>query len=82
MTKRIIKYEDLEKEVYNLPSTSKVALEEVLKGMYAGKPLLGSGGLLTQLVKDLTQIALPRRNGRAPFRKYIRGRRQQKKWQS
>ena len=26
--------------------------------MYAGKPLLGEGGLLTQLVKDLTQVAL------------------------
>jgi putative transposase len=58
MTKKIIKYEDLEKEVYNLPSTSQAALEEILKGMYAGKSLLGSGGLLTQLVKDLTQRAL------------------------
>jgi hypothetical protein len=26
--------------------------------MYAGKPLFGEGGLLTQLVKDLTQVAL------------------------
>jgi len=34
------------------------SLLEVLKGMYQGKPLLGKEGLLTGLVKELTQIAL------------------------
>ena len=36
-----------------MPSASNEAMAEILKGMYAGKPLLGPGGLLTQLVKDL-----------------------------
>lgn len=58
MTRKIVKYEDIEDKVYNLPSASDEAMGEILKGMYAGKPLLGQGGLLTQLVKDLTQIAL------------------------
>lgn len=58
MTRELIKYEDLEQQVSKLPSTSNEAMAEILRGLYAGKPLLGSGGLLTQLVKDLTQIAL------------------------
>lgn len=58
MTRELIKYEDLEQQVSKLPSTSNEAMAEILMGLYAGKPLLGSGGLLTQLVKDLTQIAL------------------------
>jgi transposase-like protein len=33
-------------------------MAEIIKGMYHGKPLLGENGLLTGLVKDLTQIAL------------------------
>ena len=44
--------------MYSLPSTSDEAMMDIIKGMYAGKPLLGPEGLLTQLVKDLTQIAL------------------------
>lgn len=31
---------------------------EIIKGLYQGKPLLGENVLLTQLVKDLTQVAL------------------------
>jgi putative transposase len=58
MAKKITKYEDLENKVYSLPSTSDEAMMDIIKGMYAGKPLLGPEGLLTQLVKDLTQIAL------------------------
>ena len=58
MTKRNIKYKDLENKINSLPSTSNEAMNEILKGMYSGKPLLGEGGLLTQLVKDLTQVAL------------------------
>ena len=58
VTKYDNRYEQLEKRVTSLPSASNEAMAEILKGMYAGKPLLGPGGLLTQLVKDLTQVAL------------------------
>jgi putative transposase len=58
MKEKNTKYEELENKIYNLPSASNEAMMEVLKGMYEGKPLYGSNGLLTQLVKDLTQIAL------------------------
>lgn len=50
--------ETLEKQVRALPSVQNEAMAEIIKGMYQGKPLLGENGLLTQLVKDLTQIAL------------------------
>ena len=49
---------DLAQQVTNLPSTQNEALAEIVRGLYQGKPLLGKGGLLTNLVKDLTQIAL------------------------
>ena len=48
----------LAQQVTNLPSTQNEALEEIIRGLYQGRPLLGKGGLLTNLVKDLTQIAL------------------------
>ena len=48
----------MEKEIRGLTSMSQEAMAEVVRGMYAGKPLFGEGGLLTQLVKDLTQVAL------------------------
>jgi transposase-like protein len=31
---------------------------EIIQGLYQGKPLLGPNGLLTSLVKDFTQLAL------------------------
>lgn len=31
---------------------------EIVKGLYQGNPLLGEGGLLTDMVKELTQLAL------------------------
>ena len=55
MTKDVTK---LENKVKTLPSLSSESMGEILKGLYAGKPLLGESGLLTQLVKDLTQVAL------------------------
>lgn len=66
MTKRITKYSNdqhnnqgnLESQILNLPSASQEAMNDILRGLYAGRPLLGEGGLLTKLVKDLTQIAL------------------------
>lgn len=58
MNKLNKRYIDLEQQVSRLPSTSNDAMQEILKGLYAGKPLLGEGGLLTSLIKDLTQVAL------------------------
>ena len=48
----------IEEKVSTMPSFQNESLVEVIRGLYQGKPLLGSGGLLTNLVKDLTQIAL------------------------
>ena len=48
----------LEQKVRSLPSTSNEALREIIQGLYQGKPLLGTGGLLMNLVKELTQVAL------------------------
>ncbi len=48
----------LSDQVRVLPSTQDEALREIIKGMYEGKPLLGKGGLLTNLIKDLTHLAL------------------------
>jgi len=53
-----IKFERLDQQIKALPSVQNEALAEIIKGMYQGKPLLGAQGLLTNLVKDLTQIAL------------------------
>ena len=57
-TNNIKTEQSIAEQVTKLPSTQNEALEEIIKGLYAGKPLLGEGGLLTNLVKDLTQIAL------------------------
>ena len=48
----------IEEQIKTMPSGSQEAMTEIIRGMYGGKPLLGTGGLLTNLVKDLTQIAL------------------------
>lgn len=48
----------LAEQVSALPSIQTEALAEILRGLYQGKPLLGNGGLLTNLVKDLTRVAL------------------------
>lgn len=57
-TNNIKTEQNIAEQVTKLPSTQNEALEEIIKGLYAGKPLLGEGGLLTNLVKALTQIAL------------------------
>ena len=51
-------FETLEERVRSLPSMQDGAMLEIIKGMYQGKALLGKGGLLTNLVKELTQVAL------------------------
>lgn len=58
MNKTNSDYKKMEEKVMNLASGKPEAMQEILKGLYAGKPLLGEGGLLTQLIKDLTQVAL------------------------
>ena len=50
--------ENLEQQIRTLASTQDGAMLEIIKGLYQGKPLLGQGGLLTNLVKELTQVAL------------------------
>lgn len=50
--------ETLKEKIERLPSLKADALKEIIHGMYQGKPLLGPQGLLTQIAKDLTQIAL------------------------
>lgn len=41
-----------------LSSVHNEAFAAIIKGLYEGKPLLGPAGVLTDLVKDLTQVAL------------------------
>ena len=53
-----ISLENLEKQIRSLSSAQDGAMLEIIKGMYEDKPLLGQGGLLTNLVKELTQVAL------------------------
>jgi transposase-like protein len=48
----------LKEKIEKLPSLKPEALKEIIYGMYQGKPLLGPQGLLTQIAKDLTQLAL------------------------
>jgi len=48
----------LESQVAALPGLQNDALAQVIAGLYQGKSLFGAGGLLTNLVKDLTQVAL------------------------
>lgn len=50
--------EVLKEKIENLASLKPEALQEIIHGMYQGKPLLGPQGLLTQIAKDLTQLAL------------------------
>jgi putative transposase len=50
--------EVLKEKIENLASLKPEALQEIINGMYQGKPLLGPYGLLTQIAKDLTQLAL------------------------
>lgn len=50
--------ENLKEKIESLSSLKPAALQEIIQGMYQGKPLLGPQGLLTQIAKDLTEIAL------------------------
>lgn len=46
--------ENLKEKIESLSSLKPAALQEIIQGMYQGKPLLGPQGLLTQIAKDLT----------------------------
>lgn len=48
----------LDEKIRELPSLKDESLKEIIKGMYEGKPLLGAGGLLTQMAKELIQLSL------------------------
>ena len=50
--------ETLSEKIEKLDSLKPEAMKEIIAGMYQGKPLLGPQGLLTQIAKDLTQLAL------------------------
>ena len=63
MNQVVTKEETIEQKVRALPSASQEAFAEIIQGLYAGKPLMGQGGLLTQLVKDLTQVGVASENG-------------------
>ena len=56
--KKEITNSSLTEAVTNLPSIQNEALLDTIKGIYADKPLLGQNGLLTNSIKDLTQISL------------------------
>ena len=49
---------NLERKISRLPSLQNEALQEIIKGMYEGKPLLGPQGLLTRIAKDLIEMSL------------------------
>ena len=51
--------EQLKEKIEKLPSLKPEALKEIILEIYQGKPLLGPKGLLTQIAKDFTQLALP-----------------------
>jgi len=57
MTK-IIKKENFQNEIKNIPSLSQDTFQNIMKGLYQGKPLLGKDGLFSNLLKEFTQIAL------------------------
>lgn len=58
MTKELHKNPELVKKLMALSPEALESILEIIPGLYAGKPLLGQHGLLTPLVKELTQVAL------------------------
>jgi transposase-like protein len=48
----------LEEKIRSLPSLNAQSMQDIIKGLYAGKPLLGPHGLLTQIAKDLLELSL------------------------
>ncbi len=46
----------LKEKIEKLSSLKPEALQEIIHGMYQGKPLLGPQGLLTQIAKTLPRL--------------------------
>lgn len=47
-----------EEKTINLTSSKEEALASIIDGLYKGKPLLGEGGIFTELIKQATEAAL------------------------
>lgn len=58
MRQKNISESEFANRVNALPSVQNSSFADIINGMYAGKPLFGKEGLLTSLVKELTQVAL------------------------
>jgi transposase-like protein len=56
--KKEVRIDPKAEAITQLSSVHKEAFAEIIKGLYEGRPLLGPSGLLTNLVKELTQVAL------------------------
>ena len=58
MNKNLTRNELADKITAHPTISSNPLYAEIIRGMYQGKPLLGPNGLLTDMVKELTQLAL------------------------
>lgn len=58
MSKALTREQSIDRQVRALPSMTQDAMADIVAGLYAKKPLFGEQGLLMQLLKDLTQIAM------------------------
>ena len=56
--KKEVRINPKEEVITQLSSAHKEAFAAIIKGLYEGRPLLGPSGVLTDLVKELTQVAL------------------------
>ena len=55
---KLLNKKEISDQVSLIPSLQEKGLQEIIKGLYQGKNLLGSDGLLTPLIKELLQISL------------------------
>ena len=55
---KMLNKKEIADQVSLIPSLQEKGLQEIVKGLYQGKNLLGPDGLLTPLIKELLQISL------------------------
>ena len=55
---KLLNKKEISDQVSLIPSLQEQGLQEIIKGLYQGKNLLGSDGLLAPLIKELLQISL------------------------
>ena len=55
---KMLNKKEIADQVSLIPSLKEKGLQEIVKGLYQGKNLLGPDGLLTPLIKELLQISL------------------------